>query len=116
MRTVVLEDADVLSVRETTASLESVYFDVMGVTARHVDPGRIHLAILRREFLDCFRNRLLVLSIVAPPAIITADADGLRGGRKRRAVLGDPPELIEQLVASHPRVGRAWSIRSSLRS
>ena len=31
VRTVVLEDADVLSVRETTASLESVYFDVMGV-------------------------------------------------------------------------------------
>jgi ABC-2 type transport system ATP-binding protein len=31
VRTLVLEDAQVVSVRETTATLESVYFDVMGV-------------------------------------------------------------------------------------
>jgi hypothetical protein len=31
VRTLVLEDAQVLSVRESTATLESVYFDVMGV-------------------------------------------------------------------------------------
>jgi hypothetical protein len=35
IRTLVLEDASVVSVRETTATLESVYFDVMGV-----DPPR----------------------------------------------------------------------------
>jgi ABC-2 type transport system ATP-binding protein len=35
VRALVLEDARILSVRETTATLESVYFDVMGV-----DPSR----------------------------------------------------------------------------
>ena len=34
--------------------------------------GAVVWAVLRREFLEIFRNRLLVLSIVAPPAIITA--------------------------------------------
>ena len=58
-------------------------------------------AVLRREFLEIVRNRLLLLSIVIPPAILTAlpivliSFAGSAGGRI-------PPSAVEQIIASHP--------------
>jgi ABC-2 type transport system permease protein len=61
-------------------------------------------AILRRETVEIVRNRLLVLSIVVPPLILTALPVAV-------ALLGDvtdepiPAEFVNQLVAAHP----AWA-------
>ena len=58
-------------------------------------------AVVRREFREIVRNRLLLLSVVVPPAILTAlpvvllAVAGQASGRV-------PPGTVEQIVASHP--------------
>jgi ABC-2 type transport system permease protein len=61
-------------------------------------------AVLRRETLEIFRNRLLVISIVVPPLILIALPllVGIIGGVNDEAI---PASFVEQLVASHP----AWA-------
>lgn len=67
--------------------------------------GAVAWAVLRREFLEIFRNRLLALSIVVPPVILTAVPIifAVVGSVEQASQI--PPGLVEQLVANHP----AWA-------
>jgi len=61
-------------------------------------------AVVRREFLEILRNRLLIFSIVLPPIILTViPVITLRSALSSSPRL--PLEAIAQIVASHP----AWS-------
>ena len=59
-------------------------------------------AIVRREFLEVARNRLLLLSIVVPPAILAALPVVLFGALGNATRI--PPEFVDQIIANHP----AW--------
>jgi ABC-2 type transport system permease protein len=61
-------------------------------------------AVLRRETIEIFRNRLLVLSIVVPPLILTTlpVLIAMLGGATDQPI---PPDLVSQLVSTHP----AWA-------
>ena len=58
-------------------------------------------AVVRREFLEIVRNRLLLLTVVIPPVILTVLPVVLLAfaGQATGRV---PPGAVEQIVASHP--------------
>ncbi|MBM4408740.1 MAG: hypothetical protein FJ038_09140 [Chloroflexi bacterium] len=64
--------------------------------------GSILAAIVRREFLEIVRNRVLLLSVIVPPVILATLPILLFG------VLGTtasrvPPNFVEMVLAGHPQ-------------
>ena len=60
---------------------------------------RIVWTVLRREWIETLRNRLLVSTIVIPPVVLTIAPIILGGLVNERAL---PPELTEQILAQRP--------------
>jgi ABC-2 type transport system permease protein len=60
---------------------------------------RIVWTILRREWIEMVRNRLLVMTIVVPPVILTVVPIALGGVVGKRAL---PPELAAAVVLQRP--------------
>ena len=97
VRTLVAAGADIVEVRERATTLEQVYFEVMGVRPDHgeaaVMRAGIVVTVLRREWSETIRNRLLMSTILIPPlAPDDRAARPGRGGRQPRAAAraGDP--------------------------
>ena len=73
IRALVASGADIVEVRPEQASLERVYFEIMGVTAGRRQPRGPRLmrrsivwTVLQREWFETVRNRLLMSTILFP--------------------------------------------------
>ncbi len=108
VRALVAAGADVVEVRVERTSLERIYFEVMGVRPgadgeARLMRGGIVGTVLRREWTETLRNRLLVLTIVVPPVVLTMAPMALAGlvGQERAL----PPELAASDPGPAARVG-----------
>ena len=97
VRVLVAAGDDIVEVVIERTSLEQIYFDVMGVRpgADGIEAPRLMRAsivwtILRREWMEILRNRLLMSTILVPPILLTVAPIILAGAVGNRAL---PPEL-----------------------